>query len=414
MFTELARRLGHGEAFDYAGPAAIFREHAALSGFENNGARRFDLAPLATIPDEDYDALRPLHWPIAPGDQRLFTDGDFSTQDRRARFIAVSAAPRARAIPGAITLNTGRLRDQWHTMTRTGRIAALMAHREAATLDLAPPDAARHGIETGDLVELTSEHGSITLPARLDAAQSVGAGFAAMHWTEAQGSGGTINRLIGPARDPVSGEPAFKHGVAGIRKIDAVWHGIALCRGAASARLRPAIGAVWSRTPRAGGLVHLRFTGIAPLPPDITSRMLAASLLDLPELIETVDYADTRRGVFRLAALNGSAILLLLHVARDRAALPTVEALEQRFSAAPAALDAGALLIGRGGGCGAPAGRIVCVCHQVGEPAIRAAIAAGRLTTIEAIGAATRAGTGCGSCVSELKGFLRHELVAAE
>ncbi|MGC8528544.1 molybdopterin-dependent oxidoreductase, partial [Acidiphilium sp.] len=83
MFTELARRLGHGAAFDFPNPAAIFREHAALSTFENNGARLFDLGPLATIPDEDYDALRPLHWPITPGDQRLFTEGGFSTPDRR-------------------------------------------------------------------------------------------------------------------------------------------------------------------------------------------------------------------------------------------------------------------------------------------------------------------------------------------
>jgi assimilatory nitrate reductase catalytic subunit len=117
--------------------------------------------------------------------------------------------------------------------------------------------------------------------------------------------------------------------------------------------------------------------------------------------------------------------LLLLHVvrdratlptsgARDRAALPTVEALEQRFSQTTTPLDAGALLIGRGATRAVCAGRMICVCRQVTEPAIRAAIAANRLTTIDAIGAATKAGTGCGSCVSDLKGFLRHELVAAE
>jgi assimilatory nitrate reductase catalytic subunit len=130
MFTELARRLGHGAAFDFPNPAAIFREHAALSTFENNGARLFDLGLLATIPDEDYDALRPLHWPITPGDQRLFTEGGFSTPDRRARFVAVapmaqsptaqSPTAQSPAASSVITLNTGRLRDQWHTMTRTG------------------------------------------------------------------------------------------------------------------------------------------------------------------------------------------------------------------------------------------------------------------------------------------------------
>ncbi|GAA5264241.1 assimilatory nitrate reductase catalytic subunit [Acidiphilium sp. MT5] len=430
MFTELARRLGHGAAFDFANPAAIFREHAALSTFENNGARLFDLGPLATIPDEDYDALRPLHWPITAGDQRLFTEGGFSTPDRRARFVAVAPiaqTPVAQSpvATSVITLNTGRLRDQWHTMTRTGRIPALMAHRDAATLDLAPPDAERHGIATGDLVELSSAHGTIILPVRLDAAQSVGTGFAPIHWTGDQGSAGTINRLIGPARDPLSGEPAFKHGQVSVRTVEPIWHGIALCRNASIARINPAIGAVWSRSPRDGGLIQLRFTGTTALPPGATSRAVAAALLDLPDTIEIVDYTDVKQGVFRLAALHGSTLLLLLHVARDRAtlptsgardraALPTVEALEQRFSQTTTPLDAGALLIGRGATRAVCAGRVICVCHQVTEPAIRAAIAANHLTTIDAIGAATKAGTGCGSCVSDLKGFLRHELVAAE
>ncbi len=419
MFTELARRLGHGTAFDFANPAAIFRQHAALSAFENNGARLFNLAPLATIPDDDYDALRPLHWPITAGDQRLFTEGGFSTPDRRARFVAVAPADHAPAAhlwagSSAITLNTGRLRDQWHTMTRTGRIPALMAHRDAATLDLAPADADRCGIEAGDLVELSSAHGTIILPARLEAAQGVGTGFAAMHWTGDQGSAGTINRLIGPARDPLSGEPAFKHSQVRFRKVEAAWHGIALCRSAPTSRINPATPAVWSRSPREGGLTQLRFIGTRPLPPGSTSRTLVNALLDLPDTIEIVDYTDVKRGVFRLAALNGSTIVLLLHVARDRTTLPTIEALEQRFNQANAPLDAGALLIGRGTTRAVCAGRVICVCHQVTEPAIRAAIAADRLTTIDAISAATKVGTGCGSCISDLKGLLRHECVAAE
>ncbi|MDD2878100.1 MAG: nitrate reductase [Acidiphilium sp.] len=419
MFAELGRRLGHAAAFDFPNAASIFREHAALSAFENNGERVFNLAALATIPDEDYDALRPLHWPITQGDQRLFADGSFSTPSRRARFVTLGPplpTPEATdtAILNTVTLNTGRLRDQWHSMTRTGRVPELMAHREAASLEIAPEDAARLGIAAGDLVEIGSGHGKVTLPALLAPGQAPGTVFAAMHWTQDQGSAGTVNQLIGSACDPLSGEPAYKHGRASLKKVETLWHGIALGRIPITANVIPASGAIWSRTPRANGLMHLRFTGVANFAAGATCRSVAAMLLDLPELIETVDYADIKRGVFRLAVMQGSTVQLLLHVARDPKTLPSIEALEQRFAQTWAEPEAGALLMGLGTARPVAKGRIVCVCHQVTEPAIRTAIASAGLTTVEAIGMATKAGTGCGSCVSELKGFLRHELVAAE
>lgn len=412
MFAELGRRLGHGPAFDFPNPASIFREHAALSAFENAGERVFNLAALTDIPDEDYDALRPLHWPIGPADHRLFGDGRFSTGDQRARFVP-TIAPASEATP-MMTLNTGRLRDQWHTMTRTGRVPELMAHRSHAALEIAPEDAAASGIAGGDLVAVTSNHGTITLTAVVDPGQRRGSAFAAMHWTEGQGSAGTVNQLIGSTCDPVSGEPAYKHGQASLRRIDAQWHGIALGRAALTGRVNTLHAGCWARTPRADGLMHLRFTGTAPLALGTTGRAVAIALLDLPEGLESLDYADLRRGVFRLAVLKRGMVQLLLHVARDTAALPTVEALEALFGQSWPEPDAGRLLIGLGAPRLSPAGRIVCVCHQVTEPAIRAAIATGRLGTVEAIGLATLAGTGCGSCVSELKGLLRHELVAAE
>ncbi|MGC9268534.1 molybdopterin-dependent oxidoreductase [Acidiphilium sp.] len=414
MFAELGRRLGHGAAFDFANAASVFREHAALSAFENAGERVFNLAPLAAMPDEDYDALRPLHWPITQGDHRLFGDGRFSTTDRRARFVPTVAPKVESEATPFVTINTGRLRDQWHSMTRTGSVPELMAHRAFAALEIAPEDATAFDIADGDLVAVTSNHGTITLPAVVEPAQRRGSAFAAMHWTEGQGSAGTVNQLIGSICDPISGEPAYKHGKARLRKVEARWHGIALGRAALTARVNTAQAGFWSRTPRAGGLMQLRFTGTSPLALGSTGRAVAGALLDLPEALESLDYADIKRGVFRLAVLKGSMVQLLLHIARDRAALPHVEALEALFAETWPAPDAGRLLIGLGAARAAPAGRVVCVCHQVSEPAIRAAIASGRLTSVEAIGVATLAGTGCGSCVSELKGLLRHELVAAE
>ena len=405
MFAELARRLGHGAAFAWDGPAAIFREHAALSAFRNFGRRRFNIGGLAAIPDDDYDAMRPLRWPLA-GD-RLFAEGNFLTPDGRARFVAVSPLRRARS---DFTLNTGRLRDQWHTMTRTGRVAELMAHQDAATLELAPTDAARLGVLPGDLVAAGSEGARIVFPAAISPGQCEGSVFAAIHWTAAQGSAGSVNRLTVPATDPISGQPAFKHSPVRLAAVPTLWRAIAIGR-AASCAMTAGKQAVWSQALRPGGLALSRFTGFAPLA--ARSAVDAARwLLELPEGAEFLDYADPARGVFRLAVLDRAGVQLLLHVAPAELALPDPEALEALFAAPQAGADP-TLLLGQPARATATRGRQVCVCNAVAEPAIRAAIRAG-CRSVEAIGAATGAGTGCGSCHSELKGFLRHDLVAAE
>ena len=405
MFTGLARRLGFAQGFDFQSPAAIFREHAALTACVNHGTRLLDLGALAHITDTEYDALAPLRWPLGHGDGRLFADGGFPTADGRARFLA-AAPPAAPAEPDRpFILNTGRLRDQWHTMTRTGRVAALMAHREEATLEIAPADAARLGIAAGDPVAVANGEGRFVLPAAITPEQRPGDVFAAIHWTEVAGSAGTVNRLVGGARDSVSGQPAFKHGRVRIARIAPHWHGIALAREPLAVLPTLAGQAVWSRTTRTGGLVLLRFTGLAPLPEAVTGRAIADLLLALPARGASLDYADARRGVFRLALLEGTRLLLLLYIARDRPP-DLAEALFARPWHEP---DPALLFAGRGKRTGGEAagGRIICVCHQVSERTIRGAIAREGLNDPAAIGRATRAGTGCGSCLSELKGLLR-------
>src|SRR5246127_5665053 len=129
MVTQVARRMGFAAAFAYDRAADIFREHAALSAFENGGRRDFDIGALAAISDDAFDALDPVQWPLRAGetvqhkDRRFFMRGGFYTADRKARFIAVEPpAPKvATSKEFPFRLNTGRLRDQWHTMTRSGQ-----------------------------------------------------------------------------------------------------------------------------------------------------------------------------------------------------------------------------------------------------------------------------------------------------
>src|SRR5882724_8837244 len=125
IMGEVAKRLGFGAAFDFKSAADVFREHAALSAFENDGNRDFDIGALQSLSDDAFEKLTPVLWPLREGtepQQRLFADGRFYANDRKGRFVAPEIpALRSETHPGRpLRLNTGRIRDQWHTMTRTG------------------------------------------------------------------------------------------------------------------------------------------------------------------------------------------------------------------------------------------------------------------------------------------------------
>ena len=205
MLMEVARRMGWQSAFAYRGPADIFREHAALSAFENEEPSRriFDIGALSELSDDDYDRLPPIRWPLPRGTlqpwsnaKRLFGDGGpFPTSDGRARFVPTPYRPPA--VPTddqwPLLLNTGRLRDQWHTMTRTGRLPRLMAHQREPMLDIHPADAARLALIDGGLAQVESPHGATMLPVRLSNDQRKGEVFAPIHWTDRFTSAGPID-----------------------------------------------------------------------------------------------------------------------------------------------------------------------------------------------------------------------------
>ena len=99
----------------------------------------------------------------------MFEDGRFFTPDGRARFIAITPSlPKNQASQEwPFTLNTGRVRDQWHTMTRTGDAASLAKHTAQPYVEIHPKDAKSLGIEDKALVRLTSPYGEVLLKAKL-------------------------------------------------------------------------------------------------------------------------------------------------------------------------------------------------------------------------------------------------------
>ncbi len=398
MFTQVARRLGFRSAFAYESPADIFREHAALSGVCNAGRRLFDISHLAEIDDDAYDALEPFQW----GATRHFADGDFPHPDRRARFVTVTPpAAHRRDASYPFTLNTGRLRDQWHSMTRTGFVPDLMASAGEANFALSPADAAALGLAEGDLARVTTRHASAVLPVAITPGQPALSLFGAMHWTAAHSAAGSVNRLVGPARDPHSGQPAAKHERAAVTALPTIWHGVL------QSAVPPVVKGQFhaARVPLPDGLTRLTLAGYKPLAREAALRDWADRLCGALPTDERVEFSDAARGSYRLGLFREGRLVAALFIAATRARLPDASFLDTLFSQFSWADDRAAIL--RGATVqGTPRGKILCICHSVPETTIRAAIADKALRTVAAVGAACKAGTNCGSCKGEIAELL--------
>jgi assimilatory nitrate reductase catalytic subunit len=410
MFAEVARRMGWEEDFTWDSPAAIFREHAALSAFGNGGRTVFDIGALATLSDGGYAALRPVVWPVPAGGRgeaaRMFAAGGFLTPDGRARLIPTPYRGRPRppvdARGAGVVLNTGRVRDQWHTMTRTGRVPSLLAHTPEPSVALNPADAARLGVAEGSLVQVAGAAGEMVLRATLTHAQRRGEAFAPMHWTDAFSGAGPVARVVTAARDPVSGQPALKGTPVRLAPLGSHYAGLLLRPRGATAPLADAP-CHWVRVPtETAELFHLE--GIAPAE---AGRLAAALLPETPEQ-ERLELHDPARFTLRRALLREGRLEACLFLARDAAALPRAAVIAPLLGAMLTPTQRALLLAGRiPGGRAADEGPHVCACFGVSREAVRHAVVTHRLADVAAIGACLGAGTNCGSCTPELEEILR-------
>jgi len=406
MFAEVARRMGWDDAFGWRGPADIFREHAALSAFENEGARLFDLGALADIDDAAYDALAPLQWPARRFGQegsRLFARGGFPTPDGRARMLPISPCAQPTAAEFPLTLNTGRMRDQWHTMTRTGRVARLMTHADAPTLSLHPRDAAAHAIKDGALVRIESAHGRSVIRAAIDDGVRPGTVFAPMHWTDQFSSSGPIDGLVHALTDPISGQPDLKATPVRISAIVECWRGTLIRLDDAD----PPFGAAawWAKAPLETG-AGFALAGWKPLSEEIDAEPVLRRLLGISAEAELLTYSDPRRAVFRYAGIVLGRLTACLFLGAPGADLTGIEQAKPLLGRELSAAERMALLAGISAHGAAPAGRIICACFSVSEGKITAAIRDDGLASPAQIGAALKAGTNCGSCIPEIRKLI--------
>ncbi|PTQ10977.1 nitrate reductase [Sphingomonas oleivorans] len=373
IVAEVARRMGHGAAFAWETPAAIFREHAALTAFENGGQRKLDLSDWADLSDADYDALEPVRW----GGARLFADGRFPTADGRARLLEIVQSPLDRHNG---ILNTGRYRDQWHTMTRTGLSPRLSQHRREPLLEIHPEDALANGLREGDLARVTTPQGTSLFRVAVTDAQRRHEYFVPMHWTDRMSSGGRTGLLTDDAVDPVSGQPGFKLTAATVEKVATDWRGFLLCRD--DIALPP--DCLWATriTVPAGTLYELAGNG----DPAALEACLPAG--------DRIQAEDRAQGTRRIGVIADGRLAAALLVTRT-GILPQRDWLIAQLAQADVVPN---VLAGRAPGAAVDRGAIVCLCFDVGVRTIVAAIAEQGLSDVAAIGKALGAGTNCGSC----------------
>ena len=432
LAAELARRgLGDDRSalFDWPDPEAVWNEHR-----ETTRGRDLDICGL------DWGRLErdgPQQWPFPAGanegTKRLYGDGQFPTPSGRARFVAVSYGRSAERVDARhpIALNTGRLRDQWHGMSRTGLLGQSFGHTPEPALQMAAVDMARRGLREGELARITSRRGAVVLPLQASTELRSGSAFVAMHWgsefVTGQVDGVTaagINALTIAATDPRSRQPELKH--AAVRVEPAALDYRVLAFGCL-----PAATIVARRTWLAGWMRRFGYASCVPFGREregLRVRLASATPFteaDLAELsaafevegMRTLRYDDSRLRVSRRIALDDGRLGFVLLVGDDQSAGWLAQWME-----AGAPIEApGRLLLS--GGVEAPGGapvrgRIVCNCHDVSEHEIGAALAAdadddgnreagdaggNALARLQRLQQRLKCGTDCGSCLPELR-----------
>jgi assimilatory nitrate reductase catalytic subunit len=417
IVCDVAKRMGFASAFSYASPAEIFAEHAALSGFEIDGARDFDIGALAGMDEQEFDQMQPVQWPCRAAEapdlagwratKRFFADGQFFTPDRKARLIALRPVAVSRADPDyPLVLNTGRVRDHWHTMTRTGKSARLSRHTPEPFVELHPADAARHHVSHGDVARVSTARGSVLLRARLSDGQARGTIFVPMHWNDQFAGKARVGVLVPGRTDPHSGQPAFKNVPARIERFSAALHGLAVLRH------RPdSIDADYWALARTenGWCAELAFAKS-----DRDWAAFASALFDCRPGSDLMTYVDSSSGQQRLACFEGSRLAGALFLAREPLTLSRDWGADQLGEEFTSGRMRAAVLAGRSSDGQADRGALICSCFGIGAKQIAASIGAG-CRSLEAIGRRLQAGTNCGSCRPEIQGLIDgYQFQAAE
>ncbi|RZI85954.1 MAG: nitrate reductase [Rubrivivax sp.] len=434
-------RAGTATLFPYDTPESIWNEHRA-----STRGRDLDITGLS------YGILEttgPQQWPMPEGAKvgktRLYEDGQYPTANGRAKFSAIRYEPVAEARDARYpySLNTGRLRDQWHGMSRTGTLGRLFGHVSEPVIDMNPQDLSRLGMVDGDLVRVSSRRGTVIIPAQGSEAIAPMQAFVAMHWGEeylsgidAEGHAMTgVNALTMPAFCPKSKQPELKHSAVKISKAQLPWRLLAVAwmpedqALAAREALKPLMSAFtftscvpFGREGQATGApgkvgVLFRAAALEPASDAIVHRIELLLGIDGNEVLRYQDRTRGQRRAMRMARTDSGLMLQAFLLAGDISAEAWIRPLLQDDLAADAY---GRALLSPGSTPPVAIqskGRQVCTCFNVTEPAIVEALGTCQGNTDERLASLQgqlKCGTNCGSCIPELRKLIKlHPLPVA-
>ena len=431
QMAQVAKRLGFGDAFAWTAPHEIFAEYAALTGEENAGSRDLDISAHADMSAGNYAAMAPFQWPQPSGaaaqDTRFFADGAFYTSDQRARFVP-TIWRKPQSVPCAtfpLVLNSGRSRDQWHTMTRTGKAPRLMRHATEPYVEINPQDARANGLASAALAVVRGQQGAVIARVKITDAQAPGQLFMPIHWTDRTAGNARIDRLLLANVDPVSGQPELKYTPVSIEPFAAGWYGFAVTRerpqGMSDGGPKlgtTALGATefgateyWALGPVAGGW-QIELAGSTAHDWDAFARRLfgVETSATSSTALEFLAYGDSVAGHHRIAAFADDRLIGAIFVSRNPISIAR-DWLAARLDTPLDPAERFRLLAGRPGGAMKPRGAIVCACCDVGRNEITDAVTTG-CRSVQAVGDKTRAGTNCGSCRPEIARLIADLSVA--
>ena len=426
IISQVARKLGHTDAFNYQHPYQIFNEHAGLSAFENGyenfPARDFDISGLANLDERTYNDLQPIQWPVNKkyphGRQRFFADGKFFTDNQRAQFVGLSARlPAAKTTPELpLIMNTGRIRDQWHTMTRTGKTDRLLQHIPEPFVDIHPDDATQYALQQDDLAVINNDNGKIIVRVKITKSQTHGNIFVPMHWTSEFASKGRMGVLVNSITCPLSGQPENKHTPVAIKKYPSQWFGFLML--SEQPKALSSICDYWAHVPfdinnheednlNSPQGHYYELSG---------KQNITLAYQELKRLLpdgEALIFTDVGSGTHRIAIVKDNRLLASLFIS-PQFDLPNRRWLSQIFNSQKLTdFQRRALLAGREGSAASDPGTIICSCFQIGDKQIKAAIEAG-INNTDQLGEQLKCGTNCGSCVPELKSLIEQFAVPAK
>jgi assimilatory nitrate reductase catalytic subunit len=392
ILAEVAARMGWAKDFDWPNAAAIFREYAGLSGVAGSLGSDFDISDLANITDEGFANLAPFTWPQNHRKRggRFFANGAFHTADAKAQMVAITPRLPKPLAAGEFRLNTGRIRDQWHTMTRSAKSPRLSQHMAEPFVQINPTDARALGMEPAQIARVANAQGQVLLRVLISDAVAKGDVFVPMHWTDEWASAARIDTLVAAVVDPISGQPDSKGSAVNLARFKAAWFGFAVCTN------EPAPNAAyWAKSRCAGGWR-------LELADDQTPQdwqLYAKSLFGLEDVAPTV-MTDPAKGLTRLGFYRDGRLIAALFVGPDPVALS-----RDHLAAQLGAVARPGVLAGRPQADQSDPGPTVCACMIVGRNTLLRAIEAGACS-VSALGERLGAGVTCGACRPELNALL--------